>query len=214
MNRYDDIYHQSPAYFGEEPANILTLHRHLIVQGGSILDIGAGQGRNTLFLARLGYRVVAVEPSPVAVNRLRMICEQERLSLRVCCDDFESYNASGSKFDAVLLFGIMQILSVEDNRLLLERVAQWLQPNGLVFLTAFSIDDPSYARNAQTLQRVTDSSFMTELGEFRTYLKPHEILTLFPDFKVIHHWEGLGKAHSHGGGKPHQHGVVEAVLRR
>ncbi|MCD4751382.1 MAG: hypothetical protein K8R59_18600 [Thermoanaerobaculales bacterium] len=35
-------------------------------------------------------------------------------------------------------------------------------------------------------------SFAHADGRIRTYLEAGEILRLFPDWDVIHHWEGLG----------------------
>ena len=48
----------------------------------------------------------------------------------------------------------------------------------------------------------------------RTYLEPGELAGLFPDFELVHSWEGLTPEHRHGDGPPERHGRAEAVFRR
>ncbi|WP_062095339.1 bifunctional 2-polyprenyl-6-hydroxyphenol methylase/3-demethylubiquinol 3-O-methyltransferase UbiG [Caulobacter sp. CCH5-E12] len=51
----------SGARFEEVHAGLLP---HLPPRGATIADVGAGSGRDAFALARLGYRVTAIEPSP------------------------------------------------------------------------------------------------------------------------------------------------------
>ncbi|WP_017238231.1 SAM-dependent methyltransferase [Streptomyces sp. SS] len=56
-------------FFVEKPDESLVGHveRGLLPAGGKALDLGCGPGRNTLYLASLGYEVDAVDLSPTAV---------------------------------------------------------------------------------------------------------------------------------------------------
>ncbi len=48
----------------------------------------------------------------------------------------------------------------------------------------------------------------------RTYLESGELAALFPDFELVHSWDGLTPEHRHGDGPPERHGRAEAVFRR
>jgi len=49
---------------------------------GPILDIACGDGRNTIYLARLGYEVVAIDFCEEALKRLNYFAEKESLKIK------------------------------------------------------------------------------------------------------------------------------------
>ena len=60
-------------------AEIKNLPSHF----SSILDLGCGFGANSLFLARQGWRVVAVDISKTAIQKLQEQTKQNNLSYSV-----------------------------------------------------------------------------------------------------------------------------------
>jgi hypothetical protein len=56
-------------------------------------------------------------------------------------------------------------------------------------------------------------SFGDGQGNLRTYLEAGQILDLFVDYRVVHHWEGLGPEHRHGDGPLERHALIEAVFQ-
>jgi cyclopropane fatty-acyl-phospholipid synthase-like methyltransferase len=211
---YDDAYRKSTDFFGSAPTDILKDYVHLINHGKPVLDIGAGQGRNTFFLARKGITVDAVDPSRVAVETIKEIAENEELPVNTQIGGFEDFDIREGCYGAVLLFGIIQILSRDEIDLLIAKTTRWLMDGGLVFITAFTVDDPSYERNASHYQPVAKNSFKSDDGQVFTYLEPDELLDIFKSYAVIFHEEGLGPMHRHGNSQPHQHASVKAVLQK
>ena len=58
-----------PGYlFGKEPAKFLTAQSKWLEPGSAVLSVADGEGRNSTYLASLGHRVTAFDPSPVAVD--------------------------------------------------------------------------------------------------------------------------------------------------
>jgi cyclopropane fatty-acyl-phospholipid synthase-like methyltransferase len=210
---YDDAYRKSSDFFGTEPHDNLKKYFHLMDKNRLALDVGAGQGRNALFLARQGFTVDAIDPSQVAFDITARAAAEENLPVRIYCSGFEDFIPEKTPYGGILLCGIIQILSWQGIHLLVEKIRAWTTADSLVFITAFTIDDPSYENNASRLKKIGKNSFLNEDGEPHTYLEPGEILTLFDGFTVVHHIEGLGPMHSHGGREPHRHARVRAVLR-
>lgn len=50
-------------------------------QGGSVVDLGSGRGRNSFFLAEQGFSVTAVDRSDAAIETLRTIQKSEKIEL-------------------------------------------------------------------------------------------------------------------------------------
>lgn len=68
------------ARHGLNPPHSEVIEACRIVAPGKALDMGCGAGRNALYLARLGFDVVAIDANPSALGRLREIIGQEGTS--------------------------------------------------------------------------------------------------------------------------------------
>ncbi len=211
---YNEEYRLHPALFGAGPGPLLKQHYDQLDPEVPVLDLGCGQGRHTLFLARLGYRVEALDPSQVAVETVRRVVRAESLPVRLTCGGFESADLVDDTYGGVLAFGLIQILSPEGIRDLAATLGRVTRAGGLLFATAFSTEDPRYAEITDGYEPVGPRTFRTPDGERRTYLEPGEILSVFDGWTVVHHWEGLGPEHQHGDGPPERHARIEVVLRR
>jgi tellurite methyltransferase len=211
---YDETYGRFEDFFGTEPTEILVRYCDLLRKDAPVLDVGAGQGRNSLFLARKGFHVDAIDPSKVSVEAVSLAATKESLPVRAHLCGFETFAPDVDSYSGILLFGLLQILSRQSLDLLRKKVTRWTAERSLLFVTAFTTGDPSYRRSLDGLEGVGKNSFVDGEGNVRTYLEPGEILTLFPGFTAVYHHEGMGAEHTHGGRPPHRHYSVEAVLRR
>jgi cyclopropane fatty-acyl-phospholipid synthase-like methyltransferase len=187
---------------------------HLMDVSRPVLDLGAGQGRNAIFLARQGYTVHALDPSRVAVDVIRARAEKEGLPIHASMGRFETFDPDVDAYSGVLAIGLIQIFSRESIALLVEKLKAWTSRGDLIFVTGFTTLDPDYARHAKERRSVGRHSFADMHGNIQTYLEPGEILELFRDFEAVHHWEGMGPEHHHGDGAAERHAMVDAVFRR
>jgi S-adenosylmethionine-dependent methyltransferase len=92
------------------------LGSHLTKHPARILDVGAGQGTQSIRLARAGHRVLAVEPDPDMRAAFRAALEAEpgqvrdRVMLRDGSVGSLAAVTGGEVFDVVLLMGVLMYL--------------------------------------------------------------------------------------------------------
>lgn len=214
---YDDQYASTAALFGEEPDEWLVRHEHLINVQSRALDVGAGQGRHALHLARRGVRVDALDSSEVGLEQLAAAMGGERLPLRTIAGRWEDWNPHPGSYDTVLLFGLIQLVAREKLPELVARVESWTKPCGLVFVTAHTTDDVGHALRAAGLAgwtRVGVGSYRSDRGEIRTYLEPGELVRVFGSLECVDVEESLGPEHRHGDGAPERHARAMGLFRR
>jgi SAM-dependent methyltransferase len=211
---FDADYRSTEQYFGITPEPLLTEHASLLDPAFPILDVGMGQGRNALWLAQRGFSVDGIEPSVVAQEAVCQVVAEAGLSVHAYPCNFEDFEPQADGYGGVLALGLVPILSPRGLQVLRERIEDWLLPEGLVMVSAFTVDDPAYPGIASRWSKVGPHSFIDAGGNRRTYLEPGEILSLFEGYEVLSHEEGMGPEHRHGEGPLHHHAVAQAVLRR
>jgi cyclopropane fatty-acyl-phospholipid synthase-like methyltransferase len=211
---YDQAYRDTATYFGGAPDPLLEKWASRLESRRPVLDVGCGQGRNSVYLARQGLTVHSVDSSRVAINQLQHRISEDELAIRTICACFSDADLERDHYGGILVFGLVQELEWPDIGNLTEFCRRHLAAGGLLFVTAFSTLDPIYPYHHRTWQSIGHNSYRSPEGGIRTYLDPDQILALFDGYDVLHHWEGLGPEHSHGDGPPERHGRVETVLRR
>jgi 2-polyprenyl-3-methyl-5-hydroxy-6-metoxy-1,4-benzoquinol methylase len=209
---YDESYARVPEFFGAEPDELLVEHGALIGIDLPVLDVGAGQGRNALYVARLGHAVDALQPSATGARQIAETARATGLPVRVLQQGFEDFLHPAHAYGAVLAFGVIPDLTREQVGTFLDRARGWTARGGLLFLTGFTTEDPSLAHWREQNQ-VGAVSFVDGTGRIRTFLEPGEVLRLTRGFTPVFHREGLGPEHRHGDGPPERHGRFEVVLR-
>ncbi len=82
---WTEVYARTPAFFGEEPSGFArrALERFRAEGVGTVLELGFGQGRDTLLFAENGLRVTALDYSEHAVRELEETARARSLSGRI-----------------------------------------------------------------------------------------------------------------------------------
>lgn len=211
---YDDAYSSTQNLFGSQPDRVLVDHIHLLDKTRPVLDVGSGQGRHALYLARNGFEVVALDTSGAATRELRDVVEREQLPIHCVEGSIELYDPGGMRFGTVLVFGLVQILTWDQIRKLINHIDQLTRPDGIVILTGWTVDDSSHTHARDLGEQLGPNSYRLPNGNVRTYLESGQIRDLLAGWEVIYHWEGIGDWHRHGDSDPERHARVEAVFQK
>ena len=129
-----------------------------LVQHGTALDIACGKGRNALYLARSGFRVLALDFSDVAIAGL--VGVDPNLTGEVA--DLEQVSLPQEAFDLICNIRYLQ-------RSLFPSIITALKPGG-VFAASIAMEDDD------PLVKPMNASYLLRCGELRAAFAALEVL--------------------------------------
>jgi SAM-dependent methyltransferase len=104
---------------------------------GRAIDIGAGEGRNALWLAEQGWEVTAVDFSNVAIDKGRQIAEHRGLDLDWVVADLRDYVPPERSFDLVIEFYIQLASPLREE--IWRRAAAAVAPGGTLLVVGHDL---------------------------------------------------------------------------
>ena len=109
---------------------------HLIPTApGSIVDIGAGTGRDAAWFASLGHRVVAVEPTDAMRIPAMALHPSPRIEwLNDSLPDLTQLLARGEQFDVVMLSAVWMHLDTRQRRQAMPNLAALMRAGGVMIM--------------------------------------------------------------------------------
>ena len=99
---WDARYQERPALWGDEP-NVFVRHHATALPPGTALDLGCGDGRHAVWLAREGWEVTAADFSSVALARGAEVAEHLGVEVTWLERDVTRWAPPARAFDLVLL---------------------------------------------------------------------------------------------------------------
>jgi SAM-dependent methyltransferase len=130
---YDKLYRDTPNALGDPTRDFVDFFAATDLTNMRVLDIGCGQGRDALFIARLGHRVVGVDLSPAGIADLVKNAQSEGLPIDGVVADIATYVPEGI-FDIVLIDRTLHMLDEEPRNAALARFLGHVGPTGYVLI--------------------------------------------------------------------------------
>jgi len=133
---WDERYDRPEYLFGTEPADFLKREAKLLPPRSRTLCIADGEGRNSVYLAKLGHQVTAFDASSSGVEKARKLASQKNARLDFHVSDVEEWDWSQS-FDAVV--GVfIQFAPPELRSWMFQQMALSVAPGGLLLLHGYA----------------------------------------------------------------------------
>ena len=180
--------------YGREPSAFLARSLPLLPTPGRCLDLGGGQGRNAVFLARRGWEVTLADAAIAGVARARGLARREQVPLACVVADLAARGLAvrEASLDLVLM------INYHDHRAVTE-AGTWLKRGGALVVEGFAQEQ--LGRRSGGPQ---DPSFLWH---------PNELLGVAGAFRVVWYEDRITAEDDN----PRHHGpkwVVRLIARR
>jgi SAM-dependent methyltransferase len=134
---WDQRYSTDEFAYGKEPNDFLV-ELLPVLPRGKALCLGAGEGRNAVFLAQNGYEVTAVDLSAVGLKKAESLAREKGVAIRCELADLKDYTIEPDAWDLIL--SIFCHTPAKIRRRIHSEVITGLRPGGAFVLEAFTVD--------------------------------------------------------------------------
>jgi tellurite methyltransferase len=109
---------------------------------GPALDIGAGDGETSLWLAGQGFAVEALEPDAGAAELLRSRSAPH--AVQVLQMDVLDFPIPSERYAIIVASAVLHFIDGALIHALAQQMVKGLLPGGMLFAAVFTVDDPAY----------------------------------------------------------------------
>jgi len=149
------------------PAQFLVENVEILAKG-RVLDVAMGNGRNSIYLARLGFNIEGIDISKEAVSTALELAQKAGVTINMQVVDLERYVIKKEAYEVIMCFNYLQ-------RSLIPQIKDGLVKGGMVVYETFIVDQAQFGKpkNPDYL------------------LKHNELLNMFSDFRCLRYREGI-----------------------
>ena len=180
------IWGTGPSGFAQEVSGLLP-------PGARVLDLGCGEGRDSVFFATKGFQVTGVDVSRAGLAKAERLARERGVAVRWLCTDMARLRLDGP-FDLVYSCGAVHYVPRRRRARLFPRLEALSRPGGHQAHVVF-----------------TDRAVYREKGEVIDYFTPGELGGVFGDWLVLRSRETVIDCAQDG--TPHRHSVEEIIAR-
>ena len=151
------------------PSQFLVENISLLPKGEA-LDIAMGNGRNTIYLAKMGYMSEGVDISAESINNALINASKADVDIKAAVADLEDkYEIKKESYDVIVCFNYL-------HRSLMPQIKAGLRKGGIVMYETY----------------ITDQAVLFGKPSNPDYLLKHnELLELFNDLRCLRYREGV-----------------------
>lgn len=149
------------------------------LQGGRALDVGCGQGRNTLYLSQHDFEVDAWDINPQSLQKLQQIIDAEGIqNIYLQQRDLNADQSITGQYDFICCTVVMMFLDAQTVKPLIAQMQQATEVNGFNLIVC-AMDTPEIAVQA----------------DFPFAFKAGELSGLYEGWNIVKYNENVGELH-------------------
>jgi SAM-dependent methyltransferase len=183
-------------------------------RGKRVLDVGCGEGADSVAFAQRGYDVTAFDNNPVYLKRFRSFVRDQKIpNITILKRDATRFRYPRETFDVISCILVICCMKRSAFEIMIEPLKESVAPGGVVIMSARNYLDPEFREYRKTGKPVEPNTFRRkeDCCQFMYFVEKGRLLDVFKDFVVLYHYEGYAPCKY---GEHPRHGDTYIICRR
>ena len=161
--------------------------------GGYLLDVGCGEGADSVFFAKNGFRVLAIDSNDSYLSRLRsFVTDYDYSGISIKFGDVLSYRYRQNYYDAIncLLVGCCMKRSEFEKLVVVLKKA--IRRSGVIIMSLRNYLDTEFIDYASSEKMIEPNTFRKreDCCKIRYFIEQNRLRESFSDFEIVYYYEG------------------------
>ncbi len=152
---WDERYATEHYIYGTQP-NVFLEQNFTQLPRGKVLCLADGEGRNSVFLAKQGYKVTAVDASTVGIEKAKKLAQDNNVDVKYIHADLARYPLGTEQWDGIV--SIFCHLPEKVRTELHAQVVQGLKNGGVLLLEAYTPEQLKHGTGGPPTAELTMSA--------------------------------------------------------
>lgn len=139
---WDARYDTEEYVYGRRPNDFLNDMADRLPQGGRVLCLGEGEGRNAVWLAQRGFEVTGIDASAVGLEKAQKLAREAGVEIETVHMDLAEADLGEARWDGIV--SIFCHLPPALRKDVHARVVHALKPSGIFLLEAYTVRQLEY----------------------------------------------------------------------
>lgn len=178
---------------------------------GVALDIGAGNGRNSVFLAKKGFKVEAIDNKREWLKICAQYAKKHNLPIKTKIVDIKKFKFPTEKYSLIIGITSLDFLKISEIKKLLAKIKKSLKNDGIFYMIVFSVKDQTFKniKNSGIKMIEKNTFYFPDMKIVRHYFEKKELINLLKDFKILKIKEDKEKPKQ----KIHFHNTIQIIAK-
>ncbi len=183
-NPWNEVF-KSGRFFHEPHPDLPALVQQLrTAEVKTVLDLGCGTGRHTVYLAQQGFAVYGLDSSPEGLQQTQQWLDQAGLTAELARHDMtEPLPYAADFFDAVISVQVIHHGTLKTVTGIVNEITRVTKSDGIIFITV-----PRSRNQAKTFQQIEPNTYVPldgiEKGLPHHYFTPESLTNILSAFAV------------------------------
>ena len=164
-----------------------------IKNGNQLLDVGCGEGADSVSFAKKGFQVTAIDNNKIYLDRLKeFISDKGITNISIKCGDVIDYPYHQNFYDVINCLLVGCCMKRSDFERLLITLKQAIKASGIIIMSLRNYLDPEFTDFAATETMIEPNTFRKreDCCKIRYFIEKNRLRESFSNFEILYYYEG------------------------